>query len=211
MDLSQREFYFKTAETEKELHMCYQLRYQVYCLEKHWLAPSDFIDGLEYDQYDSSSIHVMAMDADFNLVGVMRILRKENYLKLPYENHPGIKGISTHLPNSAELSRFIVSSEKNRYHITRGLLRAVYQTSVKIGIENWIFMIEPSLLRLLGIYRFYLSPLGKPSLYFGAFTMVAKCNIAYTESIWKTRDKEVWAFNTQEAVMMSLEDIRVEQ
>jgi N-acyl-L-homoserine lactone synthetase len=203
MDLSHSEFYFKTADTDLELERCYRLRYQVYCKEKRWLCTTDCPEGKESDAFDLKAIHVMALNEDFELVGMMRILRKEDFSILPYEDHPGIKDKRISLTDVAELSRFIVTSEKYRYHVTHGLLRAVYQTSKGIGLRNWVFILEPSLFRLLGMFKFYLKPLGTPSMYFGAFTMVAGCNIPYTERMWKTRDKEAWAFNSKEALIMS--------
>jgi N-acyl-L-homoserine lactone synthetase len=203
MEPLQTDLYFKAANTKSELQSCYRLRFQVYCKEKRWLSESDFPDGLEIDEYDSKAIHVIAMDEDFHLAGMMRILPAKDYRRLPYQDHPGMKGKKLEAPNVAELSRFIVTSTKNRHLVVKGLLRKVYQTSRSLGIENWIFVLEPSLIRFLARTKFYVDPIGTPSKYFGGFTLAGRCDIARNEAIWRKSDAEALEFNQAESVMIT--------
>ncbi len=194
MELVDTDLYFKTATTVLELEKCFRLRYQVYCEEKRWLSPDDYPNGLEKDFYDEKSIHVMALDEDFQLVGLMRILQNKDYNSLPYENHPAMKDIRFMGSGVAELSRLIVTAKRNRMNVTRGLLRAVYQISRNLGIENWTIVIEPSLMRLLGNFDFVLEPLCTPAKYFGGFTQVALGNISRSEKMWKTTKPLAYTF-----------------
>ncbi len=194
--------YFKTATTELELQRCYRLRYQVYCEEKRWLNAADYPEKLEKDDYDSHAVHVMAYDDEFELVGIMRILRRQDFSALPFESHPGMKGKSVMARNIVELSRFMVTTKKNRMEVTRGLIRAVYQTSVALGADNWILVIEPSLRRLLSMLEFKFSPLCQPVNYYGGFTEVVLANIKQTTEYWKTEKPDVARYYLDENAMV---------
>jgi N-acyl-L-homoserine lactone synthetase len=205
METLQKEFYFKTVTTDQELKNCFRLRYQVYCNEKQWLSPAQFPDGLESDEYDSKAVHVIAMDEDFKLVGMMRILRDKDFEKLPYEHHPGMKGKKLNAPNVAEISRFIVTAKTNGLLVSRGIIRHVYQTSRKLGIDNWIFVCEPSLIRFLAKFKLYLDPICQPSKYYGGFTLAGRCDIGSNEEKWRREDRETLKFNQAESVIIRSE------
>jgi N-acyl-L-homoserine lactone synthetase len=209
MESLQSELYFKTASTELELQSCYRLRFQVYCKEKQWLSESAFPDGLEIDEYDAKAVHVIAMDEDFRTVGTMRILREKDYKKLPYYDHPGMKGKILEAPNVAELSRFIVSATKNRSLVVKGLLRKVYQTSRIIDVDNWVFVLEPSLVRFLASVKFYIDPICQPSKYYGGFTLAGRCDIRKNEQRWRQADAEALIFNQSESIMISPNEVLV--
>lgn len=191
MENLQSRFYFKVADSNFELEKSYRLRYNVYCQEKKWLAEYDCPDGLEKDTYDEYAVNVIALDEDFEVVGLMRILQQKNYGTLPFEKHPSLQGNKVMATSVAELSRFIVRSEKYSMNITKGLLRQVYRTSLDLGLENWTIVIEPSLIRLLKIFGWYFDPVSQPTKYFGAFTQVALGNIKHSESMWPETKPEL--------------------
>jgi N-acyl-L-homoserine lactone synthetase len=197
------QLYFKIAESQSELKSCYRMRYQVYCQEKHWLSGSNFSDGLETDEYDEKAINVIAYDEDFKPAGTMRILQKKEYGTLPFYNHPGFAGKELNLQNLAELSRFIVTAEKNRYYILKGLIRLIYQTSRKLGIDYWVFVSEPGMVRFLERFKYYFDPICNPSKYYGGFTLAALCDIGKTEAIWKKQDQEALRFNMEESSILT--------
>lgn len=203
MESLQSDLYFKTAESDLELQSCYRLRFQVYCKEKRWISSKNFPDGLEIDEYDDKAVHVIAMDEDFRVVGLMRIIQEKDFTKLPYIDHPGMKGAEINLPNAAELSRFVVTSSRYRYYVLKGLFRAVYQTSRQLGLEHWIFVSEPSMIRFMEKFKFYFNPICTPAKYYGGFTLVATSNINSHEKIWKQRNEtETIKFNTAESTIL---------
>jgi N-acyl-L-homoserine lactone synthetase len=203
METLHNELYFKIAETQPELQSCYRMRYQVYCQEKKWLAAQDFQNGLETDEYDSKAINVIAYNEDFQPVGTMRILREQDYNKLPFQDHPGFKGKKIILQNLSELSRFIVIGDKNRNLILKGLIRMIYQTSKKLGIDYWVFVSEPGMIRFLERFRYYFDPICTPSKYYGGFTLAALCDIRKTEAIWHKNDQEALKFNLAESSILT--------
>jgi len=188
MERVDNEMYFKTAETDLDFEKCYRLRYQVYCEEKRWLSADDFPDKLEKDEYDSNATHVMALDADFNCIGIMRIIKECDHNRLPYIDHPGMNGKPYKAENLAELSRFVITARENRHLALKGLLRLVYLTSRRIGVDNWVYVSEPSLIRFIDRYKYFFDPICSPAKYYGGFTLVASCDISKTEARWKATD-----------------------
>jgi N-acyl-L-homoserine lactone synthetase len=203
METLHNELYFKIAETQSELQSCYRMRYQVYCQEKGWLSGNDFPDGMESDEYDEKAVHVIAYNEEFQPVGTMRILRNQDFDRLPFQDHPGFKGKELKLKNFSELSRFIVVGEKNRNYILKGLIRMIYQTSKKLGIDYWVFVSEPGMIRFLERYRYYFDPLCLPSKYYGGFTLAALCDIRKTEAVWQSQDREALKFNQSESSILT--------
>lgn len=54
-----QEFSFKLAETQAEKERIYRLRYDVYCEELKYEAPTDAVRKMEFDDYDQNSIHCL--------------------------------------------------------------------------------------------------------------------------------------------------------
>ena len=157
---------------------------------------------MEKDEYDDKAAHVMAMDEDFNVIGVMRIIKECDYDRLPYLDHPGMRGKEHKLKNLAELSRLVITTSRNRHLILKGLFRLVYLTSRKREIDNWVFVSEPSLIRIGMRYHYYFDPICTPAKYFGGFTLVAACDLADTEARWKRTNMETWNFHWKEEAMI---------
>jgi N-acyl-L-homoserine lactone synthetase len=204
MEPLHNEFYFKIAETQSELESCYRMRYQVYCQQKRWLSKDEFSNGMETDEYDEMAVNLIAYDEDFKSVGTMRILQERVYNKLPFISHPGLKGKRLNLQNLSEVSRFIVTSEKNKNHILKGLLRLCYHTGKKLDIDYYAFVSEPGLIRFLERYKYYFEPICPPSKYYGGFTLAAICDMRKTESIWRKSEQEALNFYMAEASMLTI-------
>jgi len=202
MERIDNELYFKTAETDLDFEKCFRLRYQVYCEEKRWLSPDDFPDKMEKDEYDSKATHIMALDADFNCIGIMRIIKECDHIRLPYVDHPGMRSKPYKSRNLAELSRLVITATNNRRLVLKGLFRFVYLTSRRIGVDNWVFVSEPSLIRLGLRYKYFFEPICTPAKYYGGFTLVAACDLVNTEAYWKTSDLDTWNFHWKEEAMM---------
>jgi N-acyl-L-homoserine lactone synthetase len=202
METLQSDLYFKTVSKESELRDCYRLRFQVYCKEKHWLSEANFPEELEIDEYDAKAIHVVAMDENFNIVGKVRNLREKDFKKLPFYDHPGFKGKRPDIPDASEISRLIITATKDRNIVIKGLIRLLYQTNRKIGVQNCVFVSEPSLLRFLERLKYYFEPICTPAMYFGGFTLAGCCNLDRMEARWRQTEKEAWQFNTSESSMI---------
>ena len=195
MEVVLKDYYFKVVNSEFELNKCYRLRYNTYCKEKRWLPSVEYPDGMEKDIYDEKAVHVMAMDPDFNVVGYIRIIRESDFSSLPYTHHPSLAESKLNYPNLAELSRFIIKPDRKGLLIARNLLKVVWQTSVSsMGLDNWIIICEPSLIRLIVKFKYYFKPVANPAMYYGGFTQPAVLNAEETLRKWITSDREAWTF-----------------
>lgn len=73
----QRQGRFEPLEIDESpslLAQSYQLRYQVYCLERKFLSAADYANSRETDRFDDYSIHVGAVDRQGVLAGTARLV-----------------------------------------------------------------------------------------------------------------------------------------
>jgi N-acyl amino acid synthase of PEP-CTERM/exosortase system len=117
------EYFDMVPATSDELKKeAYKLRYQVYCLETGFEDPSDYPDGLEFDEFDDYSVHYLLRHRklDVYMATTRLILPCPNNIKKPYpieihthiDNVVALKHISReHL---AEASRFCISKQFRR-------------------------------------------------------------------------------------------------
>jgi N-acyl amino acid synthase of PEP-CTERM/exosortase system len=96
----------------KLLEESYRLRYQVYCLERKFLPPEHYPQGLESDEFDRHSIHVGAINARGELAGTARVVRVSD-IGLPLFRHCTTFPHETELhpanPHVVEVGRLIVN------------------------------------------------------------------------------------------------------
>ncbi len=104
------------ASEDRELAEIYALRYQVYCLEREFLAALDYPDGLEYDDDDVRSAHFAARNADGVAVGTARLVFNRPGQRFPFEQHcPPFTDFACPAPELAvEVSRLAVSKAYRR-------------------------------------------------------------------------------------------------
>lgn len=94
----------------------YRLRYEVYCLERHFLEPSDFQEELETDEYDDCSIHFAAYTLNQDIIGTVRLVQPHAGQDYPWESHcetfPGFRLPPREI--TAEVSRLVVKKTFRR-------------------------------------------------------------------------------------------------
>lgn len=94
----------------------FKLRYEVYCLERHYLEASDFENNLETDEYDDCSTHFAAYNLDKDIIGTVRLVQPNQQQPYPFETH------CTTFPDfvypgrdtAAEISRLVVKKTHRR-------------------------------------------------------------------------------------------------
>lgn len=112
-----RYFEFSRVDDPDLLATALQLRYQVYCQERHFLDPSQYPQQLETDAYDSHSVHFVGRHRQRTLAASTARLVLPSYLGFPLQSHcefyPDFAfiGEAGHpaLRHYAELSRLAVS------------------------------------------------------------------------------------------------------
>jgi N-acyl amino acid synthase of PEP-CTERM/exosortase system len=168
--LSSPYFRFKTiaADTDpSNEERIFALRYQVYCLERSFLPPENYPNGLEKDEYDAFSTHVAAYSMTGMLVGSLRLVMPPDGTQFPFQVHcTRLFANLAYPPNREcmEVSRFVISKLYRRrvgdtvFGVSQQLLeesslpKNAYdrRTSPRGGADRRKFQ-QPEI--LLGIFR----------------------------------------------------------
>lgn len=106
-------FHPRSIDGDPELlDQSYQLRYQVYCVERQFLPISDYPDKREMDSFDPDSIHVAAIDDDGTVAATARLV-KAGSAGLPLFRYctvfPGVTAFDVAGTRVVEVSRVSVS------------------------------------------------------------------------------------------------------
>ena len=177
------------ADTPPLVRAAQSLRYQVYCLERHFEEPDPQNNGLEHDDYDPQSVPgLLYFRHDPEPIGTARlILPLAQGESLPVHHLLRTSGVRTshHFPNgtTAEVSRFSISKAFRRRASEAmnavglrpnqipelytalpclGLIQTMLRASINSGITHWAAIMEPKLLRMLatlGIHFHSIGPL----------------------------------------------------
>jgi N-acyl amino acid synthase of PEP-CTERM/exosortase system len=93
-----------------------RLRYEVYCLECHYLDAREYDEGLETDSYDIRSYHVGAHNLEGLLVGTVRLVFASEAEVFPFEEHCKVFDDFDFPPRAqcAEVSRLVVRKDFRR-------------------------------------------------------------------------------------------------
>ena len=151
----------------RSLTEVFRLRYQIYCLERHF-EPG--MDGLETDVFDAMSRHVLLRHrATGQAIGTVRlVIPRLNgpRAELPMEQVVKLERLRT-LQRSgiAEVSRFALSKELRAANASSGsfarlaLIRGIVQLSGYMRLTHWCALMEPKLLRLLRTSGIHFMPM----------------------------------------------------
>lgn len=185
----------KTAG-EPNMQRAYELRYNVYCVERRFLDAGSYPDGLETDAYDKKSEHFCSYNLKHELVGYVRLIASGAGGRFPWQDycHDLLEGVR--LPprsESAEISRLMVRQDYRRRRgdtlsgvarsgtsdvrpaerrtltpqILLTLYRQMYHHSLSSGIRYWYAAMEGSLARSLQLMGFPFNKIGCETDYFG--------------------------------------------
>lgn len=204
------EFYVKIVEGESLLKEIYELRYQVYCTERHFLAGQA---GLERDEFDDCSRHVALLSrATHELVGTVRMVMpsaQRDGVSFPMQLVCAPDALAAlPLRTCVEISRFAISKQRRSATsaalMRMGLVQGLVRLSAELGVTHWCAVMEPTLLRLLRMTSIYFEPMGPLVDYHGmrqpCFNRVDTLLDgvkAERLAIWNylTKDGELWPQN----------------
>lgn len=157
------------------LEQSYNLRYQVYCLERRFLKAEDHPAQIEVDEFDRHSLHLGVVDEHGELAGTARLVQA-SIAGLPLFRHCQIFPEETELYRPryrvVEVSRLSVSRQYRRRRdgneaLVISLYRGLYQVSKRLGFTHWLVATEPSLQRLVARFGFPFRMIGPEIDYFG--------------------------------------------
>jgi|SRR5688500_3021625 len=138
---------FDIARSAVDVETVYRMRYEC-VIEMGWARPSDFPDGLEYDEYDDDAVHVVCRDAD-TIIGCLRLVFPVAGRDLPTERDFGIK---IDPPGDAlEGGRIVVPARhraKRSHLVLAGLFARSWLIARERSFERTIATATPQLIEL---------------------------------------------------------------
>ena len=178
------------------MHKIFELRYQVYCRECGFLAPDDYPNGQETDEFDADAVHFCAYNSRDELVGYVRLVRPAASGLFPFQVHCPtlLDGVILPEPSkSVEVSRLMVRQDYRRRRgdilagtnlesdaqmqqneqrnkspqILLSLYRQIYTFSRVNGIQYWYAAMESSLALVLTRMNFGFRQVGLQTDYYG--------------------------------------------
>jgi N-acyl-L-homoserine lactone synthetase len=165
--LTHQKFAIEIVENSVQLREVFQLRHQVYCVEREY-EPGD--RGEETDEYDPRSRHVLLRHThDGGVVGTVRLIAPDPANlgdSFPMQRLCAL-ALLHHLPmrTTGEISRFAISKQRrmgfrDAMLIRLALLRGVVQVSSEMGLTHWLAVMDRSLIRLHRSNEIYFEPVG---------------------------------------------------
>jgi N-acyl amino acid synthase of PEP-CTERM/exosortase system len=174
----------------------FQLRYQVYCIERGFLDPGSYPDSKESDEYDDYSAHFSVENRRGEVIAYTRLVPPSPATgRFPWSDRcMGVfEGVELPAPEqAAEISRLMVRSDYRRSTADRALddecpvlappsasavstaaplvlalYRQVYRHCLESGIRYWYAAMEKALTRSLARMGFKFERIGEEMDYFG--------------------------------------------
>jgi N-acyl amino acid synthase of PEP-CTERM/exosortase system len=173
------EFLLELVDTPAALQEAYELRWQVYCVERGFLEGQN---GVERDEYDDFARHaVLRWRQTGEVVGTVRVVLPKTPPggdDFPLQ-HVCDSAVLCELPRTTigEVSRFALAKQLTRQVrsmsaetcslLRLALIRGAVWLSAEAGHTHWVAVMEPTLLRLLRATGIHFQSLGPPVEYHG--------------------------------------------
>jgi N-acyl-L-homoserine lactone synthetase len=159
------QFTVELARTAARLEACHRLRYEAHHTDRRFLAGQN---GLEYDEFDEHSAHVVLVSRQSGAVmGTARLvlpLPAGSGISFPLQQVCRVP-LPADMPmqTTADVSCFALRQDRsfNTSALMRlGLVQGLIRASTEFGLTHWCAIMEPSLLRLLGMTGLHFIPIG---------------------------------------------------
>lgn len=154
------------------VHQALELRHQVYCVERGFLAGDN---GIETDDFDARAQHIVLLSRDTGeLAGTVRLVPGDPVNtddSFPVQRVcPIPAAVQIPIRSTAEISRFAVSKQRRLgpgAFLRLGLMQGIVRLSNRLGLTHWCAVMEPALLRLLQGMGIHFRPFGPVVDYHG--------------------------------------------
>lgn len=197
-------FDIELADTAAQRYEAFQVRHQVYCIERGYEPGSG---GIETDEFDPNARHVLLRHREGGeVIGTVRLVMPN--ARRPHESFPmqrvcGPSALEAlPLATTGEVSRFALSKER-RHGVEQagGLMRlalvqGLIQASDEEGLTHWCAVMERSLLRLLRMSAIHFQANG-PMVEHHGLRQPAACDINVMLSRNRQEQPAVWDYLTE--------------
>ena len=162
------EYDVELAETPEQIREAFEVRHQVYCVERGY-EPNG--GGIEHDRFDRKACHVLLRHRGRGeVVGTTRVVLASP--EAPHDSFP-LQSVCAesflepaHLATTGEISRFAIAKMRRAADtapaalMRLSLMQGIVQASGRQGLTHWCAMMERSLLRLLKSSAVHFQPAG---------------------------------------------------
>ena len=196
------------ANTAVVLRETYELRHQVYCVERGF-EPGQ--DGVERDEYDDLARHaVVRWRQTGEVVGTVRLIlpripaRGDEFPMQRLCDPALFQGLP--MDTIGEVSRFALAKKNTRqmrcvspasFSLLRlALIQGAVRLSAEAGHTHWLAVMEPTLLRLLRATGIHFMPLG-PLVEYHGLRQPSIAELAPMLSRMAEEQPIIWDFLTQ--------------
>ena len=225
-------FQLLSAKTQGQIEQAFALRYQVYCLERHFEDPAGQPRGLESDEYDRHAVHSLLIHKPQDMaIGTARlILPQAKPHSLPIQQLLKKNGINArdYFPNETvgEVSRFAISKDFRRRNVDigpssstpgrrdrhgnlpcLGMVQMLLRQSIELGVDHWGAVMEPQLIRMLAMMGIRFHPIG-PLVSYHGLRQPSFCNIPQMLRNLALTKPDCWALVTNNGELMSAPVVR---
>lgn len=173
------------VHSEEEKKELYRLRYEVYCLEYKYLDARLYPTGMESDEYDKVSEHLVIRDKEGEIAATVRVI-KNSKLNFPINRHFRLDIETPKGPtdNVVEISRLIVAKKYRKKHLIIFLLKGLWLIAIQEKVTHAFCVIDERLYPLLRQLCVPITIVGQKQLYQG---VTFPCLIVITEWIEQVR------------------------
>jgi len=167
----------------KELGEVLELRYRVYCEEKHFVEEEECPEHSESDEFDRAATHFSVKEDGVGVVGTVRLVL-DSPLGFPLE--AAYKLSADVLPphvrrTTAEISRFAVSKERrgSAYRTyTKAVHTVLMEEASRLKLTHFVAIMTKALARRSKMLGIQWTPLSGPVEFHGELRVVYILEIA---------------------------------
>ena len=163
--------YFCVPVNSSWMEHVWRLRYDVYCVDCHFLEQANYPGRQEKDKFDPHAIHLAATNEEGKVIASVRLVQESEH-GFPFEEHGGLLNADFQIlprDSMAEISRLTVHKDYRgaQGRLLAGLLRLCTIQAIRGGKKNVLATMESRLQRLLARYGYSFDPIGDAMEYYG--------------------------------------------
>jgi N-acyl-L-homoserine lactone synthetase len=166
----------RPARSHIERAACARLRADVYVWERGWIPSTQLVDGLEVDNDDVRSVHLLASRGGAP-VGTARLILPRVGQPLPVESMLGERLACGHA--GAEVSRLAVARHaRGDSAVMMALCRGLYEAAVQHGVDDFYAIVENPFHRYLMYLGFPFRPIGATRWVYRSWNFPVRVEVA---------------------------------
>ncbi|MDO8507219.1 MAG: GNAT family N-acyltransferase [bacterium] len=173
---------FKICENEVERIASRELRFEVFCVEKGWIDPSQFPNSQEFDEFDDYAKHIIALNEKGDVIGTARVIMP-SAAGLPIEKL--LLEDQLDPSETVEVSRLAVREDArgNESVVFFGVTRLMWKYVSTQPINYWAASVDVPLYNRLERLGMPFIEVAEPTFYVGSESVPFVADFHKTEDV----------------------------